>query len=130
MCYEVVSKEAFMLKYYPDKYKTQELYDKAVDFYLITLKLVRDCFVTYKMLEKLDNSIFSNDDIFFHDVNSNIIIFLSNDMSFNTIILNNINLDDDDNFDKDDPEIINLLRLMDWCNRFKQRKACKKKISK
>ena len=118
MCYKVVSREAFILKYYPDKYKTQELYDKAFDFYLITLKLVRDCFVTYKMLEKLDNSIFSNDDIFFHDVNSNIIIFLSNDMSFNTIILNNINLDDDDNFDKDDPEIINLLRLMDWCNRY------------
>ena len=42
--------------------------DKAVDFYLIILKFVLDWFVTNKMPEKPDNSIFSNDNIFFHDV--------------------------------------------------------------
>ena len=50
-------------------------------------------------------------------------------MGFNTIDLNKFNLDnDEDNFDDDDPEAINHVRLMTWCNRFKQRKACKKEI--
>ena len=37
----------------------------------------------------------------------------------------NINLDDD-NFDADDPETIIHVRLMTWCNRYKQLKAYKK----
>ena len=41
------------------------------------------------------------------------------------IDLDNINLDDD-NFDEDALETIIHVRLMAWCNRFKQRKACKK----
>ena len=41
----------------------------------------------------------------------------------------NINLDDD-NFDVDDPETIIHVRLMTWCNRYKQLKACKKEKSK
>lgn len=60
--------------------------------------------------------------MFFHDVDSNI-IFHSNDMGYNTI---DNNILDDGNFDENDPESINHVRLMDWCNRFKQRKACKK----
>lgn len=51
-----------------DKYKTQEMWDKAVGFNLITLKFVSDWFVTKKMLEKIDDYLFSNDDIFFHDI--------------------------------------------------------------
>ena len=47
------------------------------------------------MLQKSDNSVFSDDNTFFHDVDPNIITSLSNDMGFNTIGLNNINLDDD-----------------------------------
>ena len=50
-------------------------------------------------------------------------------MGFNTIDLNNINLDDD-NCDEEDSETINHVRFMAWYNRFKQRKACKKQISK
>ena len=53
------------------------MYDKAVDVYLITLKFVPDMFVTNKMLEKLDKSLFSNGDIFFRDVDSNIVTFQS-----------------------------------------------------
>ena len=41
----------------------------------------------------------------------------------------NINLDDV-NFDEDDPETIIHVRRMGWRNRFKQRKAFKKDISK
>ena len=44
-------------------------------------------------------------------------------MDFDTIDLNNINLNDDDNFDEDDPETINHVRLMTWQKKFKQHKA-------
>ena len=42
-----------MLKYCLDRYKTQEICDKAVDFYLPSLKFILDWFVTSKMIEKL-----------------------------------------------------------------------------
>ena len=57
-----------MLKYSLDRYKTQELCDKAVDAFLPALKFVPDCFVTNKMLEKLDVAVFCNDDIVFVNV--------------------------------------------------------------
>ena len=50
---QYLSKEPIMLKYYPDKYETQEMCDKAVD-YLLTLKRLPDWFVTSKMFEKFD----------------------------------------------------------------------------
>ena len=40
-----------------------------------------------------------------------------------------INLDDA-NFDEDDLETIINIRLMAWRNKFKQRKSCKKELSK
>ena len=108
-----VIKEPFLLKCCSDRYKIQEVCDKAVDAYLLTLKFVPDWFDTKKMLEKLDNSAFSNGDRFFHDVDSSFITFLSDDMGFNTIDLNSINLDDgDNNFDEEYPETIILVRLM------------------
>ena len=91
--------------------KTQETCDKAVDSYLLTLKFVPDLFVTSKMLEKLDSSVFSDGDIFLHDIDSNIITFFSDDMGFGTTDLNNINLDDD-NFDLI-KKILNLLLMLD-----------------
>lgn len=48
-------------------------------------------------------------------------------MAFNTIELNNMKLDGDDNFDGDDPET--YVTLMTSRDRFKQCKACKKEIS-
>ena len=45
-----------------------------------------------------------------------------------SVDLNNINLDNV-NFDEDDPETI-YARLIPWHNRFKQRKALKKELSK
>ena len=59
-----VTKEPFLLKCCPDRYKIQEMCDKAVDSYLLTLKFIPDWFVTNKILEKLDNSAFSNGDRF------------------------------------------------------------------
>ena len=50
-------------------------------------------------------------------------------MGIPSVDLNNVNFDDV-NFDGDDPEIIIHVRPVAWCNRFKQRKAFKKDISK
>ena len=39
------------------------------------------------MLEKPDNPIFSNDNIFYHDVDSNIITFLKDDLTLQALII-------------------------------------------
>ena len=65
-----------MVKYCYDRYKIQEMSDKAVDAYMLALKFVSDWFVTNKMLEKLDGAVFSTADIVFRDVNPNIATFL------------------------------------------------------
>ena len=75
------------------------------------LKFVPDWFATRKMGKKFNNVAFSSDEKLFDDVDSNIVTFLSDAMGFNTIDLNSINLDDGD-FDEDDPETINCVRLM------------------
>ena len=66
------------------------------------------------MLEKLNNFVFSNDDIDFDDIDSRTVTFFSQDMSLVTITieLKNFNPDDDDNFDEDDPETVIHVRLM------------------
>ena len=83
MCEKVVSKEHFMLNYCPDRYKTQELCDNAVDSYRLALRFVPDWLLTSKMIEKLDNAVFSNDDIVFGDINADIVTFFSNDLDHN-----------------------------------------------
>ena len=110
MCYKVVSKESLRLKYCLDRYKTHEMCDNVVDTCMPALKLVPDWFVTSKIIKKLDNTVFSNGDIFFRDVDSNIITFLSDDMGFHTIDLNII-IFDGGNFDEDEPETIHHARL-------------------
>ena len=69
--------------------------DKAVDACLPALKFVTDWFITNRILEKLDNVIFSNYDKDIDDVNSDIIAFFSDGMVLATVNLNNINFDDD-----------------------------------
>ena len=83
-------RKPFILKYCLDRYKTQEMYHKAVDVFLTTLKFVPDWFVTNKMLEKLGDVVFSKDDIVFVYENSDNVTFFSDDVG-----LNYINLDDD-----------------------------------
>ena len=102
------------------------MYDKAVDSYLPALKFVPDWFVPSKIIEKLDHSVFSNDDIVFGDIDSDIVTFFSNDIGLNSISLSNTNLVEE-KFDDGDPETINHFRLMAWYNKHKQHKACKKR---
>ena len=44
------------------------------------------------MIEKLNNAVFSNDDIIFGEIDSDIFKFFSNDVGLNNIKLNNVNL--------------------------------------
>ena len=100
---------------------------KAVDSYLLALKFFPNYFVTCKMIEKVDNAVFSNDDIVFDDIDSDIVTFFPNDLGFNSINLDNINLYGD-TFDDCDPETIIHVRFVARYNSFKQHKSCKKKI--
>ena len=102
--------------------------DKTVDAFMSALKFVPDWFVTNKVIEKLDNAVFSNDDIVSGELDSEIVTFFSNNVGLNIINLNNDNLDHD-KFDAYDPETINHIRLTAWYNRYKQHKTCKKEIS-
>ena len=78
------------------------------------------------MIKNLDNDLFSNDEIIFLNENSNNVMLFSNEMGIIRFDSNNISLNDD-NFDKDDPETINYLRPVVWCNRDKQCKTRKKR---
>ena len=98
--------------------------DKVFDSILPTLKFVPDWFVTKSMVKKLDDAVFSNDDIVFFNKDSGNVTFSSDEMRILSVDLNNINLDEA-NFYEDDPETIIHVRLMTWCNRLK-RKVCKK----
>ena len=49
MCDKVVSKEPFLLKYSPDRHKTQKMSD-FVDSFILALKFIPDWFVTSKMI--------------------------------------------------------------------------------
>ena len=77
------------------------------------MKFVPYWFVTNKMLEKLGNVVFSNDDMDLNDID-----FFSDGMIVVTIDPNYISLDDD-YFDEDNPISIVPVRLIAWCNRFK-----------
>lgn len=49
---------SFTLKHCHNKYKTQKTFDKAVDFYLLTLKLIRDRFLASDLIEKHHSATF------------------------------------------------------------------------
>ena len=124
MCDKAVSNDLFMIKYCLGRYKTQEICDKAVNDFLPALKLVPDWFVTSKMVKKLHNPLFTDDDILFFKRDSANVTFSSDETDVFSVDLNNINFDDV-NFDEDDPETIIHFRILAWYNRFKQRKDIK-----
>ena len=68
MCNKVVFEERFVLKYFLQRHEIQKLCDKAVDVCISALKFIPDWFVTNKMLQKVDDAVFSNDDIDFDDI--------------------------------------------------------------
>ena len=110
ICDKVLFKEPFTLKYYPDRYKPQKICDKAVSFYLLALKCVSDQFALSKMIEKLDDAVFSDDYTILNDTDFDIVTFFSNDVGLNSKKLKNVNLGDD-NFGNSDPKTNNHVRL-------------------
>ena len=78
------------------------------------------------MLKIHDNVVFSNDDVGFDYIGSDIVTLFSDDMNINVIDLNNSNLDGDDDY----LETMIHARLAAWCNEYKQCKAFKKELSK
>ena len=63
MCDRVVSENPFLIVYCLDEYKTQRMCDKAVDDSLASLKLIRDGFVTSKMITKIFTYLYADENI-------------------------------------------------------------------
>lgn len=61
--------------------ETQKMCVEADVSYLLALKHVPDWFVTSKMIEKLDNAVFFNDNLVFGDIDAEIVTFISNGKS-------------------------------------------------
>ena len=70
----VVPEDPFLIVYCPDKYKSQRMYDKAIDDSLAALKLIPDWFVTSKMIEKLYTTLYADKNILYFDEDFNVVI--------------------------------------------------------
>ena len=57
MCEKAFSEDFFMLKYCLDRYKTQEMCDKALNNFLPTLNFIPDWFATSKLFKKIYNAL-------------------------------------------------------------------------
>ena len=64
MCDRVVSENSCLIVNCPDKYKTQRMFDEAIGDSLVALKLILDWFVMSKIIKKLFNSLYPDDNIF------------------------------------------------------------------
>ena len=85
------------------------------------------------MLEKLGNALHANDNILFYHEDFYKVTFIANERNILAVDLNKINLDNDNDFDEDDPNTHNNIhvKVLPWHSKFKNRKALKiKMISK
>ena len=90
--------------------------DEAVDDSLVALKLISDWFVTSKIIKKLFTALYADEDILYFNEDSGNVVFFCNETDILNLDLSNINLDT--NFDKYNPDIITLIKLLDWCINF------------
>ena len=75
MCDSVVSEDPYLIVHCPEKYKSQRMYDEAVDNCPPALKFIPYWFVTRKIL---DNALHANDDILFYNEDFDKAIFVTN----------------------------------------------------
>ena len=75
------------------------------------LKFASDWFATSKMIERLLNALYVDDNVLYLDEDSGNVIFSCNKMGVLGIDLNNINLDDT-NYDEGFPQTIIRIRLL------------------
>ena len=125
---ELFLKILFLIIYCPDKYKTQRMCDEAVDDSLVALKLISDWFVTSKIIKKLFTALYADEDILYFNEDSGNVVFFCNETDILNLDLSNINLDT--NFDKYNPDIIILVKLLDWRINFEKRKELEKRQAK
>ena len=118
--------DTFMLPYCLDKYKTQKMCDEAVKDCLTAFTFVPDWCFTSKMLEKLDNALRANDDILFYDEDFEKVIIIACQRHILAADIDQINLDNDNNFEENNPDTIFHVRLLTWCSKFKKHKTLKK----
>ena len=104
--------------------------DKAVDDCLGALKIISNRLVTSKMLEMFHDDLLANDDVFFSDKNFSKVTLFANEMGIPGVDIDKVNLDNDNNFEKDDPEIITSVRLLACHHKLEKRKALGKGLSK
>ena len=76
-----------------------------------SIKIVRDWFVTIKMIKRLLTAVYADENILYFNKDSSNVVFNCNGMGILNIDLNNINLDDT-NYDEDDPDTIILIILL------------------
>ena len=106
--------------------KLKKMCNEAVDNCLAALKFILDWFVTSKMLEKLDNASDANRNTLFYNEDFDKVTFIACEKHILAADLDKINLDNDNNFDEDDPDTIIHVRLLDWRSKFKKHKTLKK----
>ena len=75
------------------------------------------------MLEKHHNVLHAHDDILFYNKDFDKVIFIANQRYILTVDLDKINLDNNNNFDEDDPDTIIHVRLLACHSKFKKRTA-------
>ena len=105
---EVVSEDPFELKDCRDRYKTQQMCNKAGDD-LLLLKA--------KWWKKIITALYADNNIICFNEDHGNAVFSCNEMGIITIDLNNINLDDTDNNDDDFKNTIQM-RLLAWHIKF------------
>ena len=88
------------------------------------IKLIPNWLFTDKMIRKFFTSLYADENILYFNEDSGNVITFCNEVGILNINLNNINLDN--NFDKDDPNSIILIRGLAWHMKFTTRKALKK----
>ena len=124
MCDKIISENPVSLRYVLDQYKTQQMCSKAVDDCLTALKLVPDWFVRHNFTD-----VYADENMLYFNEDSRNVVFNYNETSIRNIDLNCIKLDDN-NFDKDDPEIIIKSDFWQGILNLKKRKAFKKELNK
>ena len=90
---DVFLKIFFLIVYYPDKYKTQIMCDKAVDDSPVTFKLTPDWFVISKMIKKFFTALYANENSFYFNEDFDNVVFFCNEICVLNVDPKNINLD-------------------------------------
>ena len=90
---DVFLKIFFLIVYYPDKYKTQIMCDKAVDDSPVTFKLTPDWFVISKMIKKFFTALYANENSFYFNEDFDNVVFFCNEICVLNVDPKTINLD-------------------------------------